>query len=47
MFLSIFVIIYLVEHINHFNAIIFSPTPTALVQNKGLKNIKNPKKVKK
>ena len=47
LFLSVFVIIYVVEHITQFNAIIYSSHPPMLVQNKVVKTIKNVKKVKK
>jgi hypothetical protein len=47
LFFSVFVIIYVVEHITQFNAILYSTPPTTLVQNKKVKTIKNPKKVNK
>lgn len=47
LFFSVFVIIYVVEHITQFNAILYSTPPPTLVQNKKVKTIKNPKKFKK
>jgi hypothetical protein len=47
LFLSVFVIIYVVEHITQFNTMLYSSPPPTLVQNKGVKTTKNSKKVKK
>jgi hypothetical protein len=40
LFFSVFVIIYVVEHINHFNTILLSSPPPMLVQNKRVKKVK-------